>query len=360
MGTVLPGVIAFVVGTVLAVGALVPWTAWEYRRHGQLGFRRSLVAFGTLVYALALVTYTLLPLPDDVATICRNAASPQLMPFAFVGDVAKEGGISGPRSLLANPASAQVLFNVLLFVPLGALARHAIARNRVLVGLLIGLGVGFVASLLIETTQLTGDWFLYPCSYRLFDVDDLLANTTGAVLGTLLAPLVGVLAGSGRNTDAGAPRPVTAARRFSGMLADVLSIWLLSGTLSVGTALVWAISGRDDQDPVLDTLITAGALVAPFAQLVIVLATGRTLGEHVVRLRPSPTPGAGRRVVRWALGSGGWAALLALDVPSSAFLAFVLAVTSVVAVWTTRGRRGFALAVIRAEVEDDRASARVG
>ncbi|MDR6573369.1 glycopeptide antibiotics resistance protein [Curtobacterium sp. 320] len=360
MGTVLPGVIAFVVGVVLAVGALVPWTAWEYRRHGQLGFRRSLVAFGTLVYALALVTYTLLPLPDDVATMCRNAASPQLTPFAFLGDVAKEGGISGPRSLLSNPASAQVLFNVLLFVPLGALARHAVARRRVFAGLLVGLGAGFVVSLLIETTQLTGDWFLYPCSYRLFDVDDLLANTTGAAVGTFLAPLVGLLAGSGRTTDADAPRPVTAARRFSGLLADVLAIWLLSGTLSVGTALVWAIAGRDDQDPVLGTLITAGALVAPFAQLVVVLATGRTLGEHVVRLRPVPTPGTGRRVVRWALGSGGWAALLALDVPFSAFLAFVLAVTSVIAVWATRGRRGFALAVIRAEVEDDRVPARVG
>jgi glycopeptide antibiotics resistance protein len=347
-------VIAVVGGIVLAVGALVPWTAWEYRRHGQLGVRRSVVAFGTLVYALALVTYTLLPLPDDVATMCRTPASPQLVPFAFLGDVAKEGGISGPRSLLSNPASAQVLFNVLLFVPLGALARHAVARTRPFAGLAVGLGAGFVASLLIETTQLTGDWFLYPCAYRLFDVDDLLANTTGAVLGTLLAPLVGLVAGSGRATDAEVPRPVTAARRFSGMLADVLAIWLLSGTLSVGTALVWALTGQDDQAPALGVLLTVGGLVAPAAQLVIVLATGRTLGEHVVRLRPSPPPAAGRRVVRWALGSGGWATLLAADVPFGGTVAFLLAVSSVVAVWTTRGRRGFALAVTGADVEDDR------
>lgn len=358
METVLPGVIAAVLGAVLAVGAFVPWTAWEYRRHGQLGIRRSLVAFGALVYSLALVTYTLLPLPDDVATMCRNPALPQLTPFAFVGDIASEGGIAGPRALLSNPASAQVLFNVLLFMPLGALARHAVTRKRVLGGLFLGLGTGFVVSLFIETTQLTGDWFLYPCAYRLFDVDDLLANTAGAAIGTLLAPLVGLIAGSGRAADVGAPRPITAARRFSGMFADVLAIWLLSTTLNVGTALVWRVAaGRVDEDPVLGTLITAGALAAPAAQLVIVLTTGRTLGEHVVRLKPAPTPGVGRRMARWALGAGGWATLLALGIPVAASIASALAVTSIIAVWATRGRRGFALAVIRADVEDDRSDA---
>lgn len=354
MGTVLPGVVAFGIGVVLAVAALVPWTAWEYRRHGRLGARRSLVAFGTLVYALALVTYTLLPLPDDVATTCRSASTPQLHPLAFLDDVAKEGGISGPRSLLANPASAQVLFNVLLFLPLGALARHAVARRRVPSGLLVGLVAGFVVSALIETTQLTGDWFLYPCAYRLFDVDDLLANTSGAVIGTLLAPLVGLVAGSDRPTDAEAPRPVTAARRFSGILSDVLVIWLLSGTLSVGIAVVWGLLGRPSGDPVLGALLWASSLVAPVVQLVVVSASGRTVGELVVRLRPAPSPDTGRRVIRWALGSGGWATLLAVDVPLAGLAAFVLAATSVIAVWASRGHRGFALVVIGAEIEDDR------
>jgi len=358
MGNILPGVIAFVGAIVVAVCVLVPWAAWEYRRHGRLGFRRSLVAFGTLVYALALVTYTLLPLPDDVSTMCRSAVSPQLRPFAFLSDISREGEITGPRSLLANPASAQVLFNVLLFVTLGALARHAVARDRVVRGLLVGIGAGFVTSLLIETTQLTGDWFLYPCAYRLFDADDLLANTTGAVLGTLLAPLVGLLAGSGTASDAETPRPVTASRRFASMLADVLAIWVVSGTLSVGTALVWAVAGRSAQDATLGVLLVVASFVAPAGQLVIVLASGRTLGEHVVRLRPTPRPGVGQRVVRWVLGSGGWSTLLAVGIPVTGSLAFALAVASIVAVWTTRGRRGLALVVARLDVEDDRTPAR--
>ncbi|KQS17653.1 VanZ family protein [Frigoribacterium sp. Leaf186] len=356
MGSVVPGVLAFVLGSAVAVAALVPWTALEYRRHGRLGLRRSLVAFGTVVYALALVTYTLLPLPD-VSTMCATPASVQLTPLAFVRDVVREGGIGGPRSLLTNPAAAQVLLNVVLFVPLGALARHAVARRRPVVGLVVGLGAGFVVSLLVELTQLTGDWFLYPCAYRLFDVDDLLANTAGAVVGTVLAPLVGLLAGSRDPVDADEPRPVTSSRRFVGMFSDVLAIWLLSSALTVGTSLAWALADRDDQDPSLAALVTIGGLVAPALQLVVVLASGRTLGEHVVRLRPTPSPGALARVVRWALGSGGWATLIALDGPFLPVVAFALAVTSVVAVRATRGRRGLALAVLRLDVEDDRVSA---
>lgn len=229
MGTVLPGVVAFVIGTVLAVAALVPWAALQYRRHGSLGFGRSLLAFATLVYSLALVTYTLLPLPDDVSTLCPGP-SPQFVPFTFLQDIAKEGGVSGPRSLLSNPAAAQVVFNVILFMPLGALVRHAVLRHRWFAGLLLGTAVGFGVSLLIECTQLTGDWFLYPCAYRLFDVDDLLANTTGALLGTMAAPVITLLAGSDRRTDAAVPRPVTFLRRAFGMLADLLTIVFTGGS----------------------------------------------------------------------------------------------------------------------------------
>ena len=34
-----------------------------------------------------------------------------------------------------------------------------------------------------EVTQLTGIFFIYPKAYRLFDVDDLLINTLGGILG---------------------------------------------------------------------------------------------------------------------------------------------------------------------------------
>lgn len=92
--------------------------------------------------------------------------------------------IAGPSALLHNPAVIQVALNVLLFVPLGFFLRALWGR-----GIITTTAVGFGLTLLIETTQLTGVWGIYPCSYRLFDVDDLLANTAGAVLGAVMAGL---------------------------------------------------------------------------------------------------------------------------------------------------------------------------
>ncbi|WP_454115939.1 VanZ family protein [Microbacterium aurum] len=51
----------------------------------------------------------------------------------------------------------QLALNVLLFVPLGFFIR-VLGGRGVVVALLAGLGV----SLVIETTQLTGVWGLYP------------------------------------------------------------------------------------------------------------------------------------------------------------------------------------------------------
>ncbi|SDQ24827.1 RDD family protein [Curtobacterium sp. UNCCL20] len=356
MGTLLPGIIAFAFGTVLAVAAFVPWLAREYRRYGRIGFRRGLLGFGTVVYALALLSYTLLPLPDDTARMCLTAAGPQTVPFRFLEDIAKEGGITGVRSLLTNPAVAQVVFNVLLFVPLGALVGHRFARRGVGAAIAAGVVSGFLVSLAIECTQLTGDWFLYPCAYRLFDVDDLIANTGGAVLGLAAAPLVTLFVRSDDAARAGVPRPVTAGRRFLGMVSDVLAISLTSGALSVGVTLVAAlVSGGDvpDDGGVVDAA-TAVLFVAPAAQLVIVLVTGRTLGDHVVRIAPVGRPGAGRRLVRWALGSGGWGVATAVTFPLAGLLAAFLAVAGLIGMWTTRGHRGFPSAVAGIDVQDDR------
>ncbi|NIJ04590.1 VanZ family protein [Frigoribacterium faeni] len=356
-------VIALVLGSVLAVVGLVPWAAVQYRRRGELGLGNALLAFAAVVYALALVTYTLLPLPGttDAAVLCSPAPAPQLHPFEFVRDIAKEGGVTGPRSLLGNRAVAQVALNVALFVPLGMLVAHFTrgrtgSRRRRLAGVVAGTLAGAAISLLIELTQLTGDWFLFPCAYRLFDVDDLLANTAGALLGTAVAPVLLLLGRPGADPDRDDARPVTVRRRAFGMACDLLAILLTGGGLSSVVSIGLAVAERDPASGVGVVLLAAAPLVAPAAQLVLVLTTGRTLGEIVTRLRPEPRPSAGQRLVRWALGSGGWALASALSSTSAvaAAVAVVLAVGAVVGVWATRDRRGFANAVARLGVVDER------
>lgn len=155
-------------------------------------------------------------------------APTQLRPFQFVHDILDyPAGSAGELSL--DPAVMQVALNVMLFVPLGLFVRLLWRR-----GFAVATVVGFALSLAIETTQVTGVWGLYPCSYRLFDMGDLMANTAGALLGGLLSvALRSRLSGRGVPADAAAPRPVTVPRRLLGMLCDVLPVWLIGGFAGV-------------------------------------------------------------------------------------------------------------------------------
>src|SRR5699024_3873803 len=139
----------------------------------------------------------LLPLPSDPARLCAvGGAGVQTRPLQFLRDIAAHGGW-----YLHNPAVLQVGLNVALFVPLGMVVRYVALRRRGAVTGILGATVaGACVSGLIELTQLTGDWFLYPCAYRVFDVDDLLANTVGALLGALAAPALVLIPGQRQRT----------------------------------------------------------------------------------------------------------------------------------------------------------------
>jgi len=340
---ILPAVIAVLVGAALAIVLLVPFVAASYRRRGELGWGRAMLAAGALVYALALVAYVVLPLPapDEVCPGGVAAVGPQLRPFEFVLDVAKYQ-VANP---LRNPAIQQVLFNVALFVPLGAFLRY-LGRRSVLVATAAGFGV----SLLIEVTQLTGDWFLYPCPYRLFDVDDLIANTTGALLGALAGPLLRFVPGQRLHTAApGEPRPITIPRRLLGVLCDLLGVWLTGAVLTVALRMVLLLTG-DDLVPAPVWLAPVEAALGgwlPWLALFVVvpmIGRGGTVGQRAVLLRPAmpdgEVPGRGRLVARSILGVGGYVLLQAADTTGG--LAFLWGLVSLIGIVRSTGRRGIA------------------
>ncbi|RJQ85600.1 VanZ family protein, partial [Amycolatopsis panacis] len=201
-----PTLIAVFAGFGLAIVLVVPYVAVTYRKRGELGMFRAIAAPAFLVYAFALVTYTLMPIPQIDAAYCvthRKLRHPELNPLQFLSDMHQFN-----TDLLHNPALRQVLFNVAFFVPWGVLMRRLFGRS-------IGFAIlsGFAMSLLIETTQLTGVWFLMRCPYRLFDTGDLLSNTVGAVLGAALAFRLRRRI----RRPAGEPRPGRPGRRLRGM-----------------------------------------------------------------------------------------------------------------------------------------------
>ena len=126
-----------------------------------------------MVYVFCLVEVVLFPLPNADTLSAMVGYKGQFIPFTFVSDILREKTIT---SVL------QVAFNVLLTVPFGFFFKFLLNMKRRNVILLT-----FLLSVLIETAQLTGLFFIYPGSYRLFDVDDLFLNTLGGFSGTVLA-----------------------------------------------------------------------------------------------------------------------------------------------------------------------------
>lgn len=94
----------------------------------------------------------------------------------------------------------------------------------------------FLLSLFFEITQLSGLYGIYPRSYRLFDVDDLMINTLGGYLGYLLTPLICLFLPSKEKLDAISyekGKEVSYTRRLFAFVMDWFCILLFSPLLSL-------------------------------------------------------------------------------------------------------------------------------
>jgi glycopeptide antibiotics resistance protein len=325
-------------GGVLFVALLVPILVLQYRGYGRLSVLRLLGAAAVSVYGVALVAYTLLPLPDP-ARACADGAGRllQLKPFQFVADIAREGSGLGLRDAVTSWAVLQAALNVVLFVPLGLAVRGMLRR-----GVLAATALGALVSLAIEATQYTGLWGLYGCSYRIADVDDLLLNTSGALLGALLAPLLmHWWMPSPEQLTARRSHRVSGGRRVLGMVVDLIAVGVVGFLLDLGRAVIELVLGADAGK--VGELGDAGQallLVLAFAVVFALPALGRSgasLGQRAVGIAPawpSGAGGTGARLLRagavggvWTLGRALALLLSAVGVPFlSGVLSFVIGV----------------------------------
>lgn len=147
----------------------------------QLGAHR--VRRSVLFYVLCVLALVFFPLPDAAQAAKLSTYRIQLVPFQFVADFLRETPLvfSDARTYLPallDRTVLQVVCNILMLMPFGMYLRYV-----------CGLDVGRVAlaslafSAFIELGQLTGLFFVFRGSYRLCDVDDLMLNTLGGLLG---------------------------------------------------------------------------------------------------------------------------------------------------------------------------------
>ncbi|AOS62619.1 VanZ family protein [Actinoalloteichus hymeniacidonis] len=340
---VLPGFVALTLAVVVASIAFLPYVARQYRRRGQLGLGHAAIAFGFLCYLLGLLAYVLIPIPPVAPGFCEayDWVRPQLSPLASLAGLPSTFGSGGVRALLVDSAFQQFAMNIALFVPLGMFVRHMFRR-----GFLATVAIGAAATLFIEFTQLTGIWFIYPCPYRLFDVDDLLANGMGAVIGAVLAPLLRLVPGQRVGAAPGIPRPVTVSRRLLGMACDLL-VMFLSG--NVGLLIVTWLLGTDATAE--DGLPWTHA-VAQWGLPALLIGTSllmrrATPGQQIVLLRLTSRDGDGatplQAIIWWISGFGVFGILQTAALiwwAPAAWTALGLAALHAVALPLTRDRRG--------------------
>jgi len=302
----LPVTTALTVFPLLALIVMLPVAVVSYRHRGRAGGWTTLVFYCFLFYLLAALMQTIVPLPANPGEYCADqsyASAPQLRPFYFVDVLETRAQVSGTW---LNPALFSTALNVVLLAPLSFFLRY-LAGTRFLAATALGFG----ASLFFELTQLTGLWFIYPCAYRLFSVDDLILNTIGAALGWLVAgPLIRLLPDldPARDRRRYATR-VTVSRRLLALLTDLVT-FLVVLVLVLGLAKLFGIGVP--RGPVVVAIALLYFWVLP------VLADG-TPGKRAMLLRVERTDGHRAGPVAWLVRNGVllsplWLAWLALSV----------------------------------------------
>ncbi|MCT1431802.1 VanZ family protein [Brachybacterium muris] len=300
------------VGTGCFLAILVPLLIVQYWRYGRLSATRLLGTAAVSVYLCSLIAFTLFPLPT-VAEACGLRTGPllQAIPFGFVADIAEEAAKTSLPGALTGFVTLQVVLKVVLFVPFGILARGMTHR-----GVAFTTAAGFGLSLLVEATQYSGVWGLYPCGFRVADVDDLMTNTAGALIGALLAPLgVGWIRPAAALRTA-APPAVNAPRRLLGMALD----WFAFTTVAViATVVLMAAKvlmlGQDATQATAPTSIEHGLAALVAAVLVLAVPTlvgsGASVGQRLVGIAPVWADGHSslpRRLLRASAVGGVYAA----------------------------------------------------
>lgn len=230
----------------------------QYRRNG-LFYGKEAIFFLAFIFYLEIAYFmTILPLPD-IKTFPQSSKPlidyMQLNPAYFINDITAyfRNHSFSIMNLLKAPPFFTTVFNIILLFPLGIFLKNLFnyKLNKIIT-------ISFLVSLSFELLQLSGLLFIYPHPYRLFDVDDLIMNTLGGLLGGALAGLLSpIFRKSKRIKEKIDHFSPTIFKQFFIIICDTIIVILLSLT----TIVILEIIGLDNSDNQL-TLLVSLAIIA--------------------------------------------------------------------------------------------------
>ncbi len=263
--------IAIITFPFIAAIFTVPFLIFQYKKYGYVNKIRLVIVYSLLLFLINAYYLVILPLPniERIHPLKKPITEyMQLIPFTFIFDFLKETKVqlnepSTYLMILKERAFLQVILNVMLLMPLGVYCRYYFRKSLGKTVL-----ITFLISLFFEITQITGLYGIYEAPYRLFDVDDLMLNTFGGMIGYLLAPKITYFLPGSDKFDVGIDlksMQVGFIRRFVGAGIDILINFTI---ITVFNNLVVS---------VVDLLLYY--IILPY------ITNGITLGKLIVRIK---------------------------------------------------------------------------
>lgn len=169
----------------IALVPLVPYY-WKKRQRGVANPFRLLAFYSFILYALICWYFVVLPLPSEEWLAAIQPAKANVLPGSYFRELTEETNFDLMQSstyteALISGFALQYWFNILMLLPLGMYLRYIFRLDKRKTAVF-----SFLATLLFEITQLTAVFGMFSKPYRSFDVDDLILNFAGAMLGYAL------------------------------------------------------------------------------------------------------------------------------------------------------------------------------
>lgn len=182
--------IALLVCPFIAIVATCPFVVIHYNRTKVINVIRCANFYLMIFFTLCAYFMTMLPFPaiEDVAKM--NGPCIQLIPFYCIYDFFANSGlvISDWKTVIPAMKSGiliGIVCNILMLMPSGFFVKRLYTKLKFHELML----VGFCISLIFEFTQLTSLFGIYPRPYRIFDLDDLIQNTAGFMIGAYMTKI---------------------------------------------------------------------------------------------------------------------------------------------------------------------------
>lgn len=254
----------------------LPYVVYNYFKYGSVLSIRIGIIYSFILYLMCVYFLVILPLPSFEEAASLTIPRAQITPWKFISDIIRQSHIifTQPSTYtgIFNKAFFQFVFNIIMTIPFG-IYLHYYFKCRLLKTVCLSL----LLSLFFELTQLTGLYFIYPRNYRLFDVDDLLANTLGGLTGyAAVTPFLRFLPSREQIDQASfhRGRQVSFTRRFVSFMFDLIPIMVLIALIGFAEH----ITNKSIPYP-----FCIGAFI--YYSLIPIIFRGRTFGKFITKTK---------------------------------------------------------------------------